>query len=247
MKRMMKLLLCATLTMGLVGCGDNTKELIKTKLKELGAKNITEIVLSDDTPQGTNDIKYYDVKSDKKKLVCGLIKKDDLWEVSYIINSDNDKLYYDNDIDEYIGRTIYNYSNDEVKEVIESKFPENNLTEEERKQAEQDNLQSEQEKLEASKTILDEIGQSFESNSISASEKYQDKAHFITATVDSVDTTMTGKPRVEVYQNNYKVQCVFNDGMMDKVKNLNKGDVITFYGTLDGWGVSADFTHCYFK
>lgn len=224
------------------------KDIIETKLKKIGVENIKEVFEPQILDNGKEEITVSVNDFDYDYTLSVIMSKKDDWYVEKIFGKHDSKYYFVDDIARYDENhneryNIYNYKTNEqiAKEYIKP------LTEEERNKLENERLTREQEELDKSKTILDEIGSAFDRNSISASEQYQDKQYLITATVDEVDTTITGKPRIYVYQNDYSVQCVFNEGMVEKVKTLNKGDTITFYGTLDGWGISADFTNCYFK
>lgn len=224
------------------------EDIVETKLQEIGVNNIKEIFEPRILDDGKEEIEISVNDFDYDYSLSVIMAKNDNWYIEKIYGKYDSKYYFVNDTARYDENhnekyNIYDYKTNEqiAKEYIKP------LSEEERNKLENERLAKEQEELDKSKKILDEIGSAFDSNSISATEKYKDKKYLITATVDEVDTTITGKPRITVYQSSFKVQCVFTEGMLEKVKSVNKGDTITFYGTLDGWGVSADFTHCYFK
>lgn len=236
--------------------GLTNNEIISSKLKEIGVEQIkNESSYNTKTESETEQIITVPVKykEDTYELDVNIFETDNSWSVKYIKKGSDyvyvdDAFRYDTDGNELYN--IYDFRNND-KIAIKYIKP---MTDEEKAALEQQLLEiaqakdaREQEEIEKSKTILDEIGIAYDNNSITAKENYWDQTYLITATVESVDTTLIGKPRVTVYQNTHSARCVFNEGMMDKVKEVNKGDVITFYGTLDGWGIQADFTHCYFK
>lgn len=231
-------------------------EIIISKLKEIGVEQIkNESSYNTKTESETEQIITVPVryKEDTYELDVNIFEVDNSWSVK-CIKKESDYVYVDDafryDAD---GNELYNIYDFRNSEKIATKYIKP-MTDEEKAALEQQLFEiaqakeaREQEELEKSKTILDEIGIAYDNNSITAKENYWNKNYLITATVESVDTTIIGEPRITVYQNSHSARCAFNEGMMDKVKEVNKGDTITFYGTLDGWGIQADFTHCYFK
>ena len=91
----------------------------------------------------------------------------------------------------------------------------------------------------------------YDSNEVKADKKYEDKLLEVTGKVDDIGVSLgqtyvclsTGDP-----YSLFSIQCFFDDqGEIDKVSELNKGDEITLHGTCTGMSMNVALDGCKLK
>lgn len=228
-------------------------EEVTEKFNLIGVKKIKDFSVTNDYVLIFKTDKYtLDVYLSSKTVDGKTVPK-----VNRISDKDNSKLvFYDSEEDntDKLAIDLYDYKTGEIRinadaeaianaEKLSEEMEKNRAEMEKNRQEAKDRFP--QENLIKSENFIEEVYNAYKENKLKADDLYEGKKYIITGTFETVkDDGLINKAlsqigvtlTLEKSPNRYILLCKFDKNERDKLKEFSKGDLISFEGTLYGWG-----------